>query len=221
MIFRTFDHKEDFIKQSVLLMTNVCNAPEGDIYLCLAGGTTPIPVYEQCCHEDIPFDRVHLFLTDERYVTQNHSALNASMIQKTISTDLVPWASVNTFDTELSIKEALDAYEKALRQVPDGVFDLMVLGIGEDGHIASLFPCSPCLDETAPVCHSQSQKHFISDRLTITPPVIMKAKKILVLLSGEQKQPVLEELTRRTRDKRTFPAHLLQQHPDVVVHYLL
>ncbi|PIR75992.1 MAG: hypothetical protein COU32_04450 [Candidatus Magasanikbacteria bacterium CG10_big_fil_rev_8_21_14_0_10_42_10] len=222
MIFQTFDTVQDFVGESVRLMLDICNGEEYR-YLALAGGKTPVPVYRQFGKEIQDPSIIFLYQVDERYVPLYHVDANACMIYKQLVKEHEgAWADVYFFDTNQPIRGSLLEYRHALARVPDMRFDLMILGVGTDGHIASLFPYSSQLhDMDHTVMHTTTAHHFVHNRLTLGPQVILQAKKILVLLQGEEKQPVYVELQAPTKRSDAFPAHLVQSHPDVTVHYVI
>ena len=218
MEFRTFDDNQHYITESAKFMAHVCNEKDGVVMLALAGGKTPKPVYQLFGQGDIDSGMIHLFQVDERYTQNDHVSSNWQMIQTSLIAERdEAWRSITTFDTSLSVDEALQEYEKRLPDVP---FDLIVLGVGTDGHIGSLFPHSSALSTTDLVAHTTTDVYAVRDRLTITAPVIMKAKKILILLRGEEKKTVYNELVSPTKQTDAFPAHMLQSHADVTVYYL-
>jgi len=220
MNFTIFEHTQAFVKAGATFMADICHDIQEQCYIGLAGGKTPLPIYELFGQERIDATRVHLFLTDERYVSQDDVHSNYYMIKTSLlNPHEKEWGSVHTFDTSLSIDDALRVYTKEVTAVPEGAFDLLVLGVGTDGHIASLFPHVEALDTHEVVAHTETDVHPIHDRLTITPAVILKAKHILILLSGEEKQTVFEELQSPTKDVHDFPAHLLQKHDNVTVFF--
>ncbi|MDP2625104.1 MAG: 6-phosphogluconolactonase, partial [Candidatus Peregrinibacteria bacterium] len=126
----------------------------------------------------------------------------------------------NAFDTTLPIEDCLFQYEHELVNIPDRTFELIILGIGEDGHIASLFPHSEALlEEKRLVAHTTTDNFSVGDRLTMTLPVILKSKAILVLLQGMEKQKVLNKLDDETLSIQEFPARALVDHPNVTIHF--
>jgi len=192
-------------------------------YLALAGGKTPVHVYEQFGKKIIDPSKIFLYQVDERYVPPHHPDANACMIYKHVGKKYEgEWAGMYFFDTTQPISVALLDYRHMLSRVPEGVFDLVVLGVGTDGHIASLFPYSSQLtDMEHTVMYTTTMHHFVHDRLTLGPKMIIQAKQILILLQGEEKRPVYEELQQPIKKSDAFPAHILQSHADVTVHYVL
>ncbi len=220
MQFKICNDSEELIAESAAFIADVCRSAENDCYIGLAGGKTPKPVYQLFGQEDIDPTRIHLFLTDERYVPHDNAESNYHMIETSLLKQHEgQWGSVHAFDTERSIDDALSQYEVEVQAIPEGSFDLLVLGVGPDGHIASLFPGFVVLDTPAHIVHTTTDVHSVHDRLTITAPVIMNAKKVLVLLSGQEKKAVFDELSSQTRNVSEFPAHILQTHRDATLYY--
>lgn len=205
MMIRLFSDEDHFINESVDQIVNAC--PDGRGNVALSGGSTPQKVYEALPSlPDVAFYQV-----DERYVPHNDERSNHKLITQTINPK-----DFHFFDTSLPIEEALTQYEKELPAEP---FDLMVLGIGTDGHTASLFPGSRALkEEQKPVAHTTTDTFDVRDRLTLTFPPILQTKKLLILLKGKEKQDVLNKLT---SGKEVLPATRLLTHPNAEFHLFL
>jgi len=163
--------------------------------IALSGGTTPTPLYKQ-----LPQSAIY-YQVDERYVPAEDKDSNQKMIHDTFAPQ-----NFHNFNTNLPIEECLKKYEEEL---PEN-FDLIILGIGEDGHFASLFPHQ---NPQGKVAHTQTTTHAIKDRLTLTAETILKSKAILVLLKN--KPTVLEELKNPTKSSEEFPALKLLNHPNL------
>jgi 6-phosphogluconolactonase len=221
MDIQTFHEKSLFITESAHVFSRACAKP-GPIHIALSGGSTPVPIYRAIGgRADIPFDRLELYQVDERYVRSDHPDSNHRMITQSLRVSAQhKLKKFHSFDTSLPIDEALNEYEHTVARVPERSFDLMVLGIGQDGHIASLFPFSDALSmEKHLVAHTQTETFAVHDRLTLTLPIILKSKKILVLLNGMEKHQVLEKMKKEETTIENFPAKALFQHPNVLVHF--
>lgn len=158
--------------------------------VALAGGSTPRRLYEQLARCDFPWSESEVFFGDERCVPPGHPASNYRMASEALLSK-VP-ARVHRMRGETC---AVAAYEAELSQVfGPGLpaFDLVLLGLGEDGHTASLFPGDPALEVTdARVVLVQRPDHA---RLTLTLPVLSAARVALFLVSGESKREALKQL---------------------------
>ncbi len=154
-------------------------------HLMLAGGGTPLPVYEQLAKQpDLPWQRIVIYFGDERCVPPLTPENNAfTVISKLFPQGLPEGVSVHRMCGEEPPDQAAQAYESVLPQR----IDILLLGMGEDGHTASIFPGSVALDEerrrVMPVIGNKPPMQ----RLTITPPVIREARHLLVMVQGEEK----------------------------------
>lgn len=212
MIVRTFESEKNFITDSVEFVTQICVKDEC-ASLALSGGSTPKPFYEALgARRDIPFDRIRFFEVDERYVPKTHPDSNAHLIETALGRPII------AFDTTKPISEALEEYEHIIR--PYQPFGLAILGMGRDGHIASLFPRSPTLHETKRlVAHTTTDRFAVRDRLTLTFPAILASKRLLLLLSGKEKQAALDTLLHSDVSFDDFPAKKLVGHPRLTIHF--
>jgi 6-phosphogluconolactonase len=157
--------------------------------LALAGGGTPRPVYERMAAPPLAnraaWDRVSIYFGDERCVPPDHPESNYRMVHEVLLQHVpIPSGSVHRMEGERTDSDA--AARDYERHLP-AALDVLLLGMGEDGHTASLFPGSPALAErtrrVVPVTHPAGT----SRRLTITPPVVEAAGAVIVLVSGANK----------------------------------
>lgn len=204
MMIRLFNEENHFIRETVDQI--VAALPDEKGTLALSGGSTPKKVYEALP----PLPNVEFFQVDERYVPLTSNDSNHKLILNTINPE-----KFHFFDTSLPIEDCLEQYQSELPKDP---FDLIILGIGPDGHTASLFPHSPALEEKNPVSYTTTDDFAVHDRLTLTFPVIMKAKKLLVLLKGAEKRQLLDKLTTKPIKTEEFPAKKLLEHPNLDIH---
>jgi len=177
--------------------------------LALAGGSTPRPVYERLAAE-LPdrdlWSRIDVFFGDERCVPADDPASNYRMAKEALL-DRVPVeaSQVHRMEGELSDRDiAARAYEAIL----PGRLDLLVLGLGDDGHTASLFPGAVALAETRRRVVAVRAPKPPLDRLTITPPVILDAGLALVLVAGADKAAALARVFDGTYDPNRTPGQL-------------
>lgn len=162
----------------------------GVCHWMLAGGGTPLPVYRALAQLELPWNRLVVYFGDERCVPPDHADSNYRAIREALFPTRVPEGlQLHRMHGEDEPAAAAAAYAAVL---PARV-DVLLLGTGEDGHTASLFPGSPALTETErlvlPVIGSKPPPQ----RLTITPPVIRQAHRILVLVSGAGKAAAVRQ----------------------------
>lgn len=203
MIIKKLKTEQEFIEESVKFILQILQEnPEANI--ALSGGTTPISIYKSL-GKKVP--QGNFFQVDERYVPANQPDSNQKMIRETLNP-----ANFHAFDTSLPPEAAIEKYAQELPEQ----FDLTILGIGEDGHYASIFPHTKI--HNAKTQHTTTENHAIKDRLTITEKPILESKNILILLKN--KPEILKELQNPTKTKEDFPALKLLKSPQITLHYL-
>ena len=162
--------------------------------LCLTGGSTPVPAYRRLAGaEGVDWDRVHVFWGDERSVPPDHDESNYGMALRTLLQPAgVPDSNVHRMPGECPAPEGAVVYEQALEQFfGDRLrFDVLHLGMGDDGHTASLFPGSPALDERdrRVVATQAPPSSAVTERLSLTLPTLAQARLCLVAAAGEAKR---------------------------------
>ncbi len=191
-------------------------ADRGKCAIALSGGSTPKPLYAALSEQSLPWDQLHIFWGDERYVAADHPDSNQRMARQVwLDRVAIPPDNIHAMFTD-SNDAALDAqrYERELRQyfaVAEGeipAFDLILLGMGDDGHTASLFPGTEALkicDRLITVGNKDEQP-----RLTFTVPLINQARCVIFLVTGENKRPALAEIFAPTADETLYPSRLIQ-----------
>jgi len=204
---------------------NTALETRGICTLALAGGSTPKPVYEALSRLNLPWERLHIFWGDERYVSRDHPDSNQGMARQAWLDKIdIPPENIHPMPTD-SQDAVLDAqkYETQLRQwfkltgSEFPTFDLILLGMGDDGHTASLFPHTAALDvgdRSITVGDKDGQP-----RLTFTVPLINHARCVLFLVSGESKRPALAQVFAEVGDARAYPSRLI--HPQGELIWLL
>jgi 6-phosphogluconolactonase len=178
-----------------------------DLSLALSGGSTPGPIYEALAAcPDIPWERVRVFFADERAVLPDDPASNYRLVRDALlDRTPIPAGSVHRMEAERpDLDEAAGSYE---RQLPSRL-DVLVLGIGEDGHTASLFPGSPNLGETVRRVAPARSPSPPTERLTITPPVVRSAGRIFLFARGRAKADAVREALQGEADVSRCPARL-------------
>jgi 6-phosphogluconolactonase len=189
-------------------------AERGRFAVALAGGSTPKATYEVLARdhaEDVDWPNVHVFFGDERTVPPDHEDSNYRMAREALL-DLVPTGSVHRMRGELPPDEAAASYETDLRQFFGGeaVLDLVMLGIGGDGHTASLFPGTPALEVTDRLVVANPVPKLDTTRLTLTAPVLSAARAVSFLVAGEGKAEALREILEGDADPHRYPAKLVR-----------
>jgi 6-phosphogluconolactonase len=182
----------------------------------LAGGSTPRRCYALlAAHADLPWDRVCVWMGDERRVPPLDRERNVRRIEETlVASGRLPRRSVRTIgeageagDDDDTAQDAARAYERLL---PPRV-DVLLLGVGADGHTASLFPGAPALAERARRVVPARAPAPPHGRWTITPPVIEAARRVLVLVTGADKARAVAAALEGADDIAACPARLARR----------
>ncbi len=183
--------------------------------VALAGGSTPKATYGILARDyadAVDWPNVHVFFGDERTVPPDHEDSNYRMAKEALL-DHVPAVSVHPMRGELVPEEAAASYEEELSGFFEGgpvVLDLVMLGIGGDGHTASLFPETAALEVTNRLVVSNPVLKLETTRLTLTAPVLSAARDVFFLVAGEDKAEALKEILEGDADPRAYPATLVQ-----------
>lgn len=191
------------------------------VQIALSGGSTPSNVYKLLADQDVNWSKVDVFLGDERWVDSSDSLSNALMLRETLLSKAP--ASQACFypipTTQLtSPQKSAEAFYEILKEKCNGnppVFDLMLLGLGEDGHTASLFPDSnslSVLDKWTTVSRGKGQ-----DRITLTAKVLSASSKVIFLVSGNTKQNALKRLIDPDESPLRTPAKLVESETEILV----
>jgi 6-phosphogluconolactonase len=192
----------------------------GPFRLCLSGGSTPRGCYHHLAHlSRLPWDRVEIYQGDERFVPHDDRSSNYRMIREALLKHVAP-REIFAMPTDGMPEDAAGAYEDILRQqygssrlLPDQpLFDLQLLGLGDDGHIASLIPGQPVLEDRAHWV-AAVPKGRDEPRLTLTYPALESSRLILFLVSGAAKQ---DALARARAGDAAVPAGRLRPQGDVI-----
>ncbi len=197
-------------------------ASRGVFRTALSGGRTPeqflLRLASSPRAQVLPWDKVHVFWVDERYVPPDSQASNYRLVVETFLNRIdIPTANIHRISTECAdVDAAARDYERTMREafglqdseIPQ--FDLIVLGMGRDGHTASLFPNSGAIYDTdhlaCAVCSVGDPK---LDRITLTKSVLRAARRLVVLVSGGDKTQMLEEVLTGEPDEMRYPIQVL------------
>ncbi len=198
----------------------------GVFHVALAGGSTPAALYRQLSDPaltgQLDWSRVHIWFGDERCVDPKHPDSNYRMAKESLLRHVpLPSAHIHRMQGEAQDQpKAARDYSRALASICEQaggfpVIDLALLGIGMDGHIASLFPGSDTLQETkTSVCaaYIDEEKGW---RISLTLPVIRHARHVMVLASGAAKADILARVLSGCHDAAPLPASLIRDLPQI------
>lgn len=196
-------------------------ATRGKFTIALAGGSTPKPLYESLAKESLPWSKIHIFWGDERYVPATHQDSNQLMTRQAWLDKIdIPAANVHPINTTGATPQEDGAkYEAELKEFfPDSEefprFDMILLGMGDDGHTASLFPQTPALtvsDRLITVGNKDGQP-----RITFTVPLINQGRCVLFMVAGENKRQALQQVFAPEGDAMEYPSRLIQPQGELL-----
>jgi len=207
----------------IVRQASASGSSTGPFTLALSGGSTPRILHQRLSHQSsamsrVSWNKIHFFWGDERHVPPDHAQSNYRMACETLF-DLTPVPVQNIHRVPAEEPEAAAAaekYERELRsffnleagQLPR--FDCILLGIGPDGHTASLFPGTRALQETWRLVVANYVEKFQTDRITMTAPVLSNAVQVIFLVSGKEKAEVLKEILEGDYRPDLLPAQLIR-----------
>jgi 6-phosphogluconolactonase len=220
-MIRIFDNLQQLSHASAQLICDAAQksiSEKGNFSLVLSGGETPRTTYELLAGNEfrslIDWDRVKIFFGDERYVPHTDKESNFRMASETLLHHVpLPQQNIFPIATDSTPKKDALKYEEVLKKnFPHSFphFDLVLLGLGEDGHTASLFPHTSVLHEHSrwvKKVYDEDQKSY---RITLTPPPINAAAQIMFLVSGKKKSRVLYQVLKGKKNPDELPAQLIR-----------
>ncbi|MGI8435771.1 MAG: 6-phosphogluconolactonase [Chthoniobacterales bacterium] len=206
----------------ILQQARAALGARGEFRIALSGGNTPRPVYAQLAQagQDLPWENIFITFGDERCVSPDNAESNYRMARESLLLPAdVPERSVARLRGEIDPLRAAQEYEDELHTLAAGRgemiyrHDLILLGLGEDGHTASLFPGTAALEETSRKVVANFVPKFDAWRLTFTIPLIAAARKVCFLVDGRKHRELIEQVL---QPGAQFPATRVQNAaPDV------
>ncbi len=199
----------------------------GEVTICLSGGSTPAATYDLLATRfrlSVDWKEVQFFWGDERCVPPDHAESNYAMTNRTMLSKLALRPDqVHRMRGEDPPASSAAAYEDQLRKrfgLDDGEFprfDLVMLGLGDNRHTASLFPGDPAIHETQRLVVAVEVDAEPRKRLTITPPVINNAQRVMFLVAGQSKAAAVKDILEGPRDPDKFPAQIVAPQDGEVI----
>lgn len=188
----------NYIEKRLLAIIDQKNI-DSKIYIALSGGSTPIPILSMLKNRNLKWERLVFFMVDERCVNVNSTESNFNNIYncffKYINSDyhqVVKKENSYIETANLYEIEIINTIKVSLNDIPR--FDLILLGMGEDGHTASLFPNTKALQEKERLVVFNKTNKEILDRITLTYPIILNSKEILVIAKGDKKKEIIDDI---------------------------
>lgn len=223
-IVEVLPDKEGLIERALqLILTKIETAirDRGICTIALAGGSTPKPLYGAIATQDLPWDKIHVFWGDERYVSPDHPDSNQGMARQAWLDKVdIPASNIHPIPTDGKTPAADASKHEAQLQEFFGIeagefpqFDVILLGIGDDAHTASLFPHTEAL---------AVQNHLVTvgnkdgePRITFTAPLINQARWVIFLVAGASKRPALAQIFAPDANPLSYPARLIQPQEEM------
>jgi len=208
---------KEFVSQA-----EAASKAQGRFTVALSGGSTPRGLFSLLAanyRDRLPWDKIFFFWSDERHVPPDSSESNYRMAYESLLSKLpVPQSNIFRIPAEEpDARQVAAEYEETVRrffQVPQGAFpqfDLILLGMGPDGHTASLFPESSAVHQKQGLVVSTWVEKLKTDRITFTAPLINRAKVVMFLIAGADKAEALREVLEGNQPAEMYPSKLI--HP--------
>lgn len=220
MEIRTFQSADAVAKEAAIYIADRIResiTKKGFFTMALSGGRTPWEMIKELATEDLPWEKVYLFQVDERIAPDGHPDRNLTQLFNTIQgTKLM--TRLNIFPMHViteNLDQACDEYANHIKRITEsGRLDLVHLGIGTDGHTASLIPGDAVLEENDKNVALTSTSYQGRYRMTLTYPLINQAEKILWIITGEEKAEMLNRLLHQDPE---IPAGKISQNHAIVL----
>lgn len=216
-IFRTPDELLYALAEYFIQTANESIAAHGRFSVALSGGSSPKKLYELLAStsfaDKTDWSKVYFFFGDERNVPQDHPDSNYLMAKKALFAPLMIEAdNIFAVDTSLTPNEAAQKYAEQIAEFfndDEMSFDLVLLGLGDDTHTASLFPHTEVLNDVTPSVKANYLPEKDIYRITFNAPLINEAKNIAFLVYGKSKAPAVYNALEADEDIESYPAQLI------------
>jgi 6-phosphogluconolactonase len=238
MIFVNYNKNVNIFKDSKTMAENLAEKTIGILSdpnrekftIALAGGSTPEIFYKTLAQAQyssrVSWNKVHLFWGDERCVPPDHQDSNYGMVERLLMERVkISDNNIHRIRGEQQPEEEVRRYSELLYRVlnkKEGqpYFDIIFLGLGSDGHTASLFPDSKNLNIEDPLCSVAEHPSTGQKRITLNLPIITNAKKIFFMVTGKRKSEIIEKILLDNKISRKYPASLVNQKAEEVEWFL-
>jgi 6-phosphogluconolactonase len=217
-VFPTIDDLNIAAAKFIVDIAKKSIAEKGKFIVSFSGGQTPVKLYSILANspfrEQIEWEKTFVFWGDERCVPPDDDRNNAHQAKKKLLDKVaIPPANIHIIPVDLTPAEAAHKYEKEIKDFFGDEplqFDLVLLGLGENGHTASLFPGNKLLNEKAEGVREVYVEEEKMSRVTMTAPLINQAHHILFLVSGRNKAEILEHIMWSPYQPEKYPAQLIK-----------
>lgn len=223
-IFKNLDELSEAVKISFLEIAKQSILERGRFLVALSGGSTPMTLYENLAQENLDWQRIHFFWGDERCVPVDDPS-NSYGQAKRIWFDNIKPTNIHRICSELRPAEAAKDYAITLKGYSEGVldwprFDLVLLGMGDDGHTASLFPGSGVNVDSPTLAVVANYQDRPANRVTLTQKVFNVSRNIFFLVSGTSKSESLKKVLSDTYLPEELPAQRIDPNDGKVIWFV-
>lgn len=221
MNIQTFTQEQDWIQASTEKIANNLSEQiqvKGEANLAVSGGTTPFVIYQELAKQSLDFSKINLIQVDERYVTETNPESNWKSIAK--SFEGVNFRQIIRFEYSDQIQDTLFQSQS---QLPLKL-GLTILGMGMDGHFASLFAGAEYWDKSnldKAIITQAPANYPTRDRLSLSPEYIYNSEQIIILIKGQDKYTRLQKHLQNPIGKTNWPLEYLYNHPNISVYAYL
>ncbi|WP_455209695.1 6-phosphogluconolactonase [Kaarinaea lacus] len=225
--YETVDQMNEAVVTSIVEKATATLQHQNAFHIALAGGSTPKSVYERMASEkfqkSFPWDQMHFYFGDERCVPADHADSNYRMAKHALLSKVpIPDSNVHPILVDVqNISASAERYASELKHhLPlrntTPAFDLVLLGIGDDGHTASLFPGTDILEETGKWVGAVYVEKFNAWRISLTYPVINAAANVFVIAAGSGKSNILKEVLVENSMDTPYPVQRINPTGELV-----
>lgn len=213
-IFKDSDELSQSAAEAFTALANQAIAERGRFLVSLSGGSTPMKLYARLANEKVDWAHVHFFWGDERCVPVDDPG-NTYGMMRGIFFDKIGTTNIHRVESELEPASAAQAYAHTLSGFADAPFDfprfdLVLLGMGDDGHTASLFPGSQVDIQTSTIAVTAQYQDRPANRVSLTPKVFNQAREIWFLVTGAGKAETLRSVIKGEKNLERLPAQRIQ-----------
>lgn len=221
MKLHTFNTQQDWIRVSVETIVRSLSDQfqrTGEANFAVSGGSTPFDIYRELANQDLDFSKIDLIQVDERYVPETSIESNWNSVEK--SFEGLEFKQTIRFEYSSSIQDTLG---KVQQNLPPKL-GLTILGMGLDGHFASLFPDGEYWDNPTSdkALITQAPNYYPTrDRLSLSPKYIYNSEKIIILIKGKDKHDKLQEYIKNPIGIKNWPLEYLYNHPNLSIYCMV
>ena len=217
MVIKKFSDIEtlsQFAAEKFVKVANQAIAERGRFLVALSGGSTPMKLYAQLANTELDWKLVHFFWGDERCVPADDEGNSYGQAKKVLF-DKIGTTNIHRVESDLEPAAAAQAYANTLSGFADAPFDfprfdLVLLGMGDDGHTASLFPGSPVEVTTPTLAVTAHYQDRPANRVTLTQLVFNQAREVWFMVAGKSKAETLKNVLQGEHKPDTYPAQRIQ-----------